>query len=229
VADIAQDHFGTGDRRSKKYMNKIKRELKGSKKLLTLFFVTTSLSVSFISAVRSEVPGIESRFTTFKQWCLNKDRLSISSKFTVETILDTTSSDCEEAEKTILSITQFGLRGFGIDHDLRPISFLTNLAFLRIVGDGNINLVPLLNLQKIEFLSLEGVSIPNLDPLYSIQSLIKLGYQDYYNKTNLASLKDMPNLKCLIIDGRRIEGFESCEKLESERIYRNGIEIELID
>jgi Leucine-rich repeat (LRR) protein len=210
-------------------MNKIKGELRSPEKLLTLFFLTTSLSLSFISPAHSDVISIESSFTTFEQWCLNLDKLSISSKFTVETILESTSSDCEEEQKLIPLITKFGLRGFGINIDLRPISSLTNLAYLRVIGDGNIDLKPLLNLKKLEFLSLEHIYIEDLSHLYSLRNLIKLGYQDYRNETNLSLFKDMPKLKCLIINGSRIEGFESCEKLESARIYINGIEVEYID
>jgi len=156
---------------------------------------------------------------------LHKDSLSEEAKLTVEVLLEKAgTSDCYEAEKILSSYTKLEVNFLDISN-LSPLSTLTNLTYLSLVGNQISDLKPLSNITNLRHLGLSGNKISDLSPIS------KLGNLDFLAiNTNqiwdLNPLCNLTNLTSLFLGYNQISDLKPLSQLRELRIlhlYHNRI------
>lgn len=105
-------------------------------------------------------------FNSFTEWCLNRDRLTEATSYTVTLLLEkATTYNCAEANQILSSLSGLDLSDRGIS-DLRPLSSLKNLTSLYLGGNEIDDFSPLTYLTKLTFLDLKNKpSDPKICPV----------------------------------------------------------------
>jgi hypothetical protein len=90
---------------------------------IALFITLTLQSVP----VTAQQPQPNS-FTSFTDWCINRETLSPETQHTINVLLEVAeTADCEQANNTLTNLTDLDLPGTEIS-DLSPLRSLTNLT-----------------------------------------------------------------------------------------------------
>jgi internalin A len=170
-------------------------------------------------------PNQNLTFSRFADWCLHKDSLSAEARHTVEVLLKKAgTSDCYEAEKILSSYTNLEVNFLDISN-LSPLSTLTNLTYLSLVGNQISDLKPLSNLTNLRHLGLSGNKISDLSPISKLENLDFLAINT--NQIwDLNPLCNLTNLTALFLAYNQISDLKPLSQLGELRIlhlYRNRI------
>ncbi|GET42370.1 leucine-rich repeat domain-containing protein [Microseira wollei] len=152
-------------------------------------------------------PNQNPTFSSFADWCLNKDSISKEARHTVEVLLEyAKTSDCYEADRILSSCTELRISGYDSISDIRPLSTLTNLTKLSISSytSGVISDIrPLSTLTNLTELQISNSQISDLSPLSTLTNLTFLNL--YVNPiSDLRPLSGLTNLTCLNLGHGRI-------------------------
>jgi internalin A len=100
-------------------------------------------------------------FKTFKDWCVQQERLAPEAKHTVEALLkQADTKDCDRASKQLAAMTSLIFSGNQIV-DLKPLSGLTQLTHLNLSKNLIVDLKPLSGLIKLTYFDLRESPIAN--------------------------------------------------------------------
>src|SRR4028119_295221 len=103
---------------------------------LVLFLFVSSFPVQAVGLQETTTPR------TFADWCLNKNKLSVETLRTINTLLQVAeTTDCNQASKLLSALTELYL-GSNQIADLKPLSTLTNLTKLLFINNQIANLRP---------------------------------------------------------------------------------------
>jgi internalin A len=139
-------------------------------------------------------PNHNPTFSSFADWCKNKDSLSKEARKTVEALLkDARTSDCNEAERILSSCTELSVYSYRDISDLSPLSTLTNLNKLWISDNQISDLSPLSTLTNLTKLKSGSNQISELSPLSGLTNLTQLGISNN-QISDLSPLSTLTNL-----------------------------------
>ena len=147
-------------------------------------------------------PNDKPTFSSFIDWCQNKDSLSEEAWNTVEALLkDACTSDCNEADRILSNCTKLSIfSDYDLISDLSPLSTLTNLTELYLDDNQNSDLSPLSTLTNLTKLSISFSYrfevISDLSPLLTLTNLIELCIWNNKN-SDLSPLSTLTNLTFL--------------------------------
>ncbi len=132
-----------------------------------------------------------SQFNSFTDWCLNREKISLPAKYTVEVLLQRIgTTECRQANQRLSHLNELKIVLSQIS-DLNPIASLTNLKALTLGGNRISDISPLKSLTNLTELNLPGNRINDVNPLKSLVNLTSLNLA-----RNLVS--DINPLKSLI-------------------------------
>ncbi|WP_181016305.1 leucine-rich repeat domain-containing protein [Pseudanabaena sp. BC1403] len=136
----------------------------------SIFSVTTLLLSFQVPQAKAD----QTNHQSFEQWCLQKDSLSIETKYTIKVLLEKSGTqDCKLADKNLNTLPTLDLSGYQIS-DVNPIAALTNLTKLAIALSAIRDIKPLGNLTKLTELYLGGNQISDIKALASLTNLTSL-------------------------------------------------------
>ncbi|MEG3864114.1 leucine-rich repeat domain-containing protein, partial [Microcoleus sp. herbarium12] len=142
-------------------------------------------------------------FSSFADWCKHKDSLSESTRHTVEVLLKKAgTSDCNEAEKVLLNLTELNLE-YNQIIDISPLSALTNLTKLCLLSNQITDITGLLGLTNLTELDLDNNQITDITPLSGLTNLTDLDLQ-YNQITDITPLSGLTNLTWLRLEDNQI-------------------------
>ena len=119
-------------------------------------------------------PNQPINFNSFADWCKHKDSLSEAARYTVEVLLELAgTSDCTEAEKVLLNLTELHLEYNQITN-ITPLSALTNLTTLDLHYNQITDLSGLSALINLTTLHLYNNQITDITPLSALTNLTEL-------------------------------------------------------
>jgi internalin A len=148
-------------------------------------------------------PNPNPTYSSFIDWCQNKDSLSKEARKTVEAVLkDAGTSDCNEAERVLASCTGLEISSslYMSDpiSDIRPLSTLTNLTYLYLWSNEISDLSPLSTLTNLTKLNLHDNQISDIRPLSTLTNLTYL-VLCHGRITDLSPLSTLTNLTDLSV------------------------------
>ena len=150
-----------------------------------------SLPLFFNQVPEAVGQSVDTRtFSSFVDWCSNRDRLEASAQRTVDRLLQVAeTSDCNQANEHLLTQTRLSLPG---NHGFNPNS--TSLTPSAIS-----NLEPLRSLPHITGLDLSYNDISDLSPLQSLPNLrsLRLWYNPVADLTPLQTLTNLTMLELI--------------------------------
>ena len=158
--------------------NNLASTLSGVRPLGTLFVFL------FVSCFPVQAVSLQETTTpkTFADWCLNKNKLSVETLRTINTLLQVAeTTDCNQASKLLSALTELYL-GSNQIADLKPLSTLTSLTWLTLDNNQINDLRPLSTLTSLTDLYLDNNQIAEILPLSDL------------TKLDLLSLSDNPSL-----------------------------------
>jgi internalin A len=142
-------------------------------------------------------------FTSFADWCKHKDSLSKEARHTVEVLLKKAgTSDCNEAEKVLLNLTELNLE-YNQIIDISPLSALTNLTKLCLLSNQITDISRLSALTNLTELDLDNNQITDITPLSELTNLTDLDLQ-YNQITDITPLSGLTNLTWLKLEDNQI-------------------------
>ena len=159
-------------------------------------------------------------YTTFSEWCANKERISANARYTVEVLLERAETqDCDAAEDRLATLTTLSIgspsRNYEIQ-DLAPLSSLNNLEELTIHSQELKDITPLATLTNLQTLYLfghhEAVKTIDITPLAKLINLKKIRIWSIKIE-DLAPLTKLKNLETLNLLGNQIENIDSLSSL----------------
>jgi internalin A len=164
---------------------------------LFVFFFVSSFPVQAVSLQETTTPR------TFADWCLNKNKLSVETLHTINTLLQVAeTTDCNQASKLLSDLTELSLDSNQIA-DLKPLSTLTNLTTLFLSNNQIADLKPLSTLTNLTTLFLSNNQIADLKPLSTLSDLIGLSL-DNNQITDIRPLSKLTNLSYLWLENNQI-------------------------
>ncbi len=165
-------------------------------------------------------PNQNPTFSSFADWCKNKDSISKEARNTVKALLRyARTSDCYEAERILSSCTEISIYSYRDISDLSPLSTLTNLTTLILCHGRISDLSPLSNLTNLTTLILYGNSLSDLSPLSTLTNLTKLNLtgnqiSDLSPLSTLTNLTELYLIKNQICDIRPLSTLTNLTKLD---------------
>jgi internalin A len=120
------------------------------------------------AALAQQDTSVRSNFTTFAEWCTNKDTIEPDLKHTVEMMLLTIerTTDCQIADRRLQKLTELNLDRLQIIN-IQPLASLTNLQRLSLYQNSIESLQPLSGMNKLKSLFVSENKIKELQPLSS--------------------------------------------------------------
>jgi internalin A len=195
--------------------------LPGVRPLGTLFvFLFVSSSPAFAFPLQETTTP-----RTFADWCLNKNKESVQIKHTVDVLLQVAkTTDCHQAGKLLSTRSELYLNNNQIT-DLKPLSSLTNLAFLNLGNNQIADLKPLSTLTNLTGLTLYNNQIADLKPLSSLTNLTSLSL--YNNQiASLRPLSTLTKLTILLLENNQIADLKPLSTLTNlTRLLLNNNQI----
>jgi CHAT domain-containing protein/Leucine-rich repeat (LRR) protein len=164
-------------------------------------------------------------FTTFADFCTNKESLTPAARHTVEVLLSQArTKECDRASKTLTNLTEISLESRQIVN-LEPLSALTNLRLLNLNKNQIVNLEPLAKLTNLKQLYLSGNQIVELEPLSKLTNLTKLNLS--LNKLlDVQPLSELKNLTGLILNFNQISSVKPLSGLTNlKRLFLESNQI----
>jgi internalin A len=126
-------------------------------KLASIGVITLILAVSHLRNFVAQ-PQRTTNFSTFAEWCVNKNSLPESTRRTIDAMLSyARTSQCDRASQT-LKFTTYGTPGIELSElsltDIRPLSSLTNLKGINLSSNRITDIRPLSSLPHVEAINL---------------------------------------------------------------------------
>lgn len=171
-------------------------------------FGAVALSVGFTFPFTPHPPAATAApdpatFTTFAEWCFNRNSLPGETQHTVDVLLQKAETkDCYAAQDWLSQQTELLLFRRRLE-DLRPLSSLTNLQELWLYTNYISDVSPLANLTNLKKLWLYDNQITDVTPLTNLTNLTVLSLDDN-NITDPSSLAVLTNLQVLNLQANEI-------------------------
>lgn len=192
------------------------RLLKGLNKSLQIIILGLFIVCGFAtnSYPQETTPiSADSNFTTFADWCRNRENLEPAAKRTVSLILQQVGTfNCGRASQNLQDLTRLDLSTSQIS-DVRPFQSLNNLVELKLINNQIADISPLQSLEKLEVLDLSYNQISNLAPLSSLTNLEVLNLS--YNQVDqVESLQSLMNLNELNLNNNQVTDITPLKPLD---------------
>ncbi|RMG12228.1 MAG: leucine-rich repeat domain-containing protein [Cyanobacteria bacterium J055] len=153
-------------------------------------------------------------FTTFAEWCFNRNNLPADTQHTVNVLLQKAETqDCYAAQDWLSQQTELLLFRRRIS-DLRPLASLTNLEELWLYTNHIRDVTPLANLTHLTKLWLYDNQIEDISPLASLTNLTLLSLDDNQIR-DPTPLTHLTNLQVLNLQANQIVDIRPLEVLKS--------------
>jgi internalin A len=173
-----------------------------NKKILLVTFCLAWNCIMFAQESRAEQLNTVT-FSSFEDWCENKDTLNEETKHTVEMLLlKAKTSDCKFASKKLSTYKSLRLDKRGISN-LLPLSSLKNLNQLNINDNKIADIKPLESLTKLTELSISDNLISDLSPLKNMKGLNFLAAKRN-QISDVTPLQNLTKLERLFLDRNKI-------------------------
>jgi len=151
-------------------------------------------------------------YSSFSQWCENKERISPKARYTVEVLLEEVEAeDCLTAGVKLSKITQLELNNEKIT-DITPLSRLTNLTELRLNNNEITDITPLSQLTNLTELQLNDNEITDIISLSRLTNLTTL-YLGDNEITEITPLSRLTNLASLYLGDNEITDITPLSRL----------------
>lgn len=152
-------------------------------------------------------------FTTFAEWCFNRNTLPPQTQHTVEVLLQKAETeDCYVAQDWLSEQTELLLFRRRLS-DLRPLSSLSNLRELWLYTNHITDVSPLANLTNLRKLWIYDNQIADVSPLTQLTNLTVLSLDDN-NIIDPSPLAVLTNLEVLNLQANEIVDIRPLETLK---------------
>lgn len=152
-------------------------------------------------------------FTTFAEWCFNRNTLPPQTQHTVEVLLQKAETeDCYVAQDWLSEQTELLLFRRRLS-DLRPLSSLTNLRELWLYTNHITDVSPLANLTNLTKLWIYDNQIADVSPLTNLTNLTVLSLDDN-DIIDPSPLAVLTNLEVLNLQANEIVDIRPLETLK---------------
>lgn len=153
-------------------------------------------------------------FTTFAEWCFNRNSLPRETQHTVDVLLQKAETkDCYVAQDWLSSQRQLLLFRRRLS-DIRPLSSFTNLQELWLYTNHITDVSPLANLTNLTKLWIYDNNIADVTPLTNLTNLTVLSLDDN-NITDPTPLAVLTNLQVLNLQANEIVDIRPLETLNA--------------
>lgn len=169
------------------------------------------LCTLFGQASEGQVESINS-FSTFADWCENKNMLDQETIHTIDQLLLVAETDdCKLANKRLNERTKLVLSKKRIS-SLAPLNSFRNLTHLTLSENQITDIKPLSSLTNLILLRLNNNQIANIQPLEKLTKLIQLGISD--NRiSDISPLKNLASLTFLAAKRNQISDVKPLKSL----------------
>ncbi|MGB3239966.1 MAG: leucine-rich repeat domain-containing protein [Geitlerinemataceae cyanobacterium] len=187
-------------------------------KILGKTFSSICTSIGFALAITSHAPATiaapdPATFTTFAEWCFNRNSLPMETQHTVDVMLQKAETkDCYGAQDWLSDQTELLLFRRRLS-DLRPLASLTNLQELWLYTNHISDISPLANLTNLTKLWIYDNHIADVTPLTGLTNLTVLSLDDN-DIVDASPLATLTNLTVLNLQANEIVEIHSLETLK---------------
>ncbi|MDY6783532.1 MAG: leucine-rich repeat domain-containing protein [Cyanobacteriota bacterium] len=151
-------------------------------------------------------------YSTFVQWCENKERISPEARHTVEVLLEKVQTqDCATASERLTNLNALNLDRNQITN-ISPLSTLTNLVFLWLNDNHITDISPLSPLTNLRYLNIRENQIIDISPLSPLINLTILRLNDN-QIVDVSSFSKLTNLTILHLNDNQITDISHLSKL----------------
>ncbi len=155
----------------------------------------------------------ENEFSTFADWCRNRENLAPEAKRTVNLILQQAGTfNCGRASQNIQDLTRLDLSTSKIS-DIRPLQTLSNLVELKIINNQISDVTPLQSLENLVILDLSYNQVSDVTPLSNLSNLRLLNLS-YNQVSNVDSLQSLTGLNELNLNNNQLTNIMPLQPLE---------------
>ena len=153
-------------------------------------------------------------FSSFAEWCLNRETLPSDAEHTVEVLLRLTgTNDCAASEEKLSNLTGLSLSNNRISN-LSPLSSLKNVTSLSLSKNEIIDIAPVAALKNLTWLNLSQNQISDLTPLSKLKNLTSLSLSNN-QISDLTPLKSLKELNWLSLSQNQIADIKPLSKLKN--------------
>jgi internalin A len=165
-------------------------------------------------------------FTTFAEWCFNRNSLPPETQHTVDVLLQKAETeDCYAAQDRLSEQTEMLLFRRGLS-DLRPLASFTNWQELWLYTNHITDVSPLANLTNLTKLWIYDNHIADVSPLTTLTNLtvLSLDDNDIIDPSPLAVLTNLEVLNLQVNEIVDIRPLETLKSLTVLNVKENPIE-----
>lgn len=198
---------------------------------ISILLAGIALSYSQIGITESEISPVDSssesesiseptptnesvsEYSSFMDWCLNRDKLSPAARRTLSVVLQQAGTfNCARASENLTSLAQLDLSTSQIS-DISPLQSLTTITRLKLINNQITDITPLKSLTNLTELNLSYNRVEDVTPLQSLENLnlLNLSYNRVEDVTPLQSLKKLNELN---LDSNQVTDISSLQPLD---------------
>ncbi|MEL7036227.1 MAG: leucine-rich repeat domain-containing protein [Cyanobacteria bacterium J06592_8] len=154
-----------------------------------------------------------SEYSSFMDWCLNREKLSPAARRTLSVVLQQAGTfNCARASENLTNLAQLDLSTSQIS-DISPLQSLTAITRLKLINNQITDITPLKSLTNLTELNLSYNRVEDVTPLQSLKNLnlLNLSYNRVDDVTPLQALKKLNELN---LNSNQVTDISSLQPLE---------------